>query len=281
MRIALISDIHGNNVALDAVLSECEALGVDQFWFLGDYVAIGPSPDAALRRITSIPHAVFVRGNTDRYVVTREGPPPSLETVRANPDLIPTYAAIAAGFSWTRGFVVATGWFDWLADLPLQHRYVAPNGVRVLAVHASPGADDGEGIHPGRSNDDIARLLSGGEADLVFVGHTHEALVRQVGETLVVNVGCVSNPRGADARASYVVMEVGETEVSFTHRRVAYDYGAFARAVESSRHPSVDFIMSHQRGEQLCRSPHADHVPLQLGTTTRITAPPFAHRDNP
>jgi predicted phosphodiesterase len=281
VRIALISDIHGNNFALEAVLSECETLGVDQFWFLGDYVAIGPSPDAVLRRITSIPHAVFVRGNTDRYVVTGERPPPSLETVRANPDLIPTYAAIAAGFTWTRGFLVATGWFDWLADLPLQHRYVAPNGVRILAVHASPGEDDGEGIHPGRSNDDIARLLNGGEADLVFIGHTHEALVRRVGETLVVNVGCVSNPRGADARASYVVMDVGETEVSFTHHRVAYDYGAFARAVESSRHPSVDFIMSHQRGEQLSRSPHPDHIPLQLGTTTRLTAPPFAHKGNP
>jgi predicted phosphodiesterase len=273
VRIALISDIHGNSLALEAVLVHSQTLGVDRFWFLGDYVAIGPSPDAVLRRITSLPHAVFVRGNTDRYVVTGDGPPPSLETVRANPDLIPRYAAIAAAFTWTRGFLVATGWFDWLADLPIQHHYVAPNGVRILAAHASPGEDDGEGIHPGTSNDEIVSLVSGCEADLVFVGHSHEALVRQVGETLVVNVGCVSNPRGADARASYVVMDVGETEVSFTHHRVAYDYEAFARSVESSRHPSVDFIMSHQRGEQPARQPHADHVTLQLGMTIRLTAP--------
>ena len=280
MRIALISDIHGNSLALEAVLAECEALGVDRFWFLGDHVALGPSPDAVLRRITSLPNAVFVRGNTDRYVVTGDGPPPSLETVRANPELIPRYAEIAAGFTWTRGFVVASGWFDWLAALPLQHHYVAPNGVRILAVHASPGEDDGEGIHPASSNDDVASLVGGFDADLLFVGHTHEALVRQVGETLVVNLGCVSNPRGADARASYVVMDIGETEVSITHHRVAYDYEAFARVVESSRHPSVDFIMSHQRGEQPTRQPHADHVPLQLGVTTRLTAPAVTSKGN-
>jgi predicted phosphodiesterase len=273
VRIALISDIHGNSIALEAVLADCAALGVDRFWFLGDHVALGPSPDAVLRRITSLPHSVFVRGNTDRYVVTGEGWPLSLEEVRANPALIPRYAEIAAGFAWTRGFLVATGWFDWLGDLPLQHHYVAPNGVRILAVHASPGDDDGEGLHPGSSDEDIASLVNGCDADLLLVGHTHEALVRQVGETLVVNLGCVSNPRGADARASYVVMDVGETNVSITHHRVSYDYEAFARSVESSRHPSVDFIMSHQRGEQPARQPHADHVPLQLGMTTRLTAP--------
>lgn len=273
VRIALISDIHGNSIALEAVLADCETTGVDRFWFVGDYVALGPSPDAVLRRITSIPDAVFVRGNTDRYVVTGDGPPPTLETVRANPALIPTYAAIAASFAWTRGFVVATGWYDWLADLPLEHRYLAPNGVRILAVHASPGDDDGEGIHPGRSNDDIASLVRGCDADLVVVGHTHEPFVRQVGATLVVNVGSVSNPRGDDARASYVVMDVDDRAVSFTHHRVAYDYEAFASEVVLSRHPGASFIMSHQRGEQLARPPHADHIPPHLGKTVRVTAP--------
>jgi putative phosphoesterase len=276
VRIALISDIHGNAIALDAVLADCESVGVEQFWFVGDHVALGPSPDAVLRRVTAIPHAVFVRGNTDRYVVTGEGPPPSLGMVRADPALIPIFAAIAASFAWTRGFAVATGWFDWLAALPLEHRYVAPNGVRILAVHAAPGDDDGEGIHPGRSNNDIARLVAESDADLLFVGHTHEAMVRQVGRTLVVNLGCVSNPRGPDRRASYVVLEVDESEVSFTHRRVAYDHEAFARAVESSRHPAAGFIMSHQHGEQHERRPHADHVALHLGKATRLSATTIA-----
>src|SRR5262245_35633750 len=228
MRIALISDIHGNDIALEAVLLDCAAAGVTHFWFLGDYAAIGPEPAAGLRRITDLPNAVFLRGNTDRYVVTGEAPPPTLETVRSHPALIETYAGIAASFAWTRGYVTATGWFDWLATLPLEYRYIAPNGARILAVHAAPGSDDGEGIHAGRSNADIAGLVEGCEADLIFVGHTHEPFVRRVGSLLVVNLGCVSNPRSDDLRASYVLLDLDETDVSFVHRQVEYDHALFA-----------------------------------------------------
>jgi predicted phosphodiesterase len=270
MRIALISDIHGNNIALEAVLADCAVLGVDHFWFIGDYAAIGPEPDAVLRRIAAFTNAVFLRGNTDRYVVTGEGPPPTLEAVRSNPALIETYAGIAASLAWTRGFVTASGWFDWLAALPLTHRYTAPNGIRILAVHAAPGTDDGEGIHAGRSNAELADLINGCNADLIFVGHTHESLVRCVGSMLVANLGSVSNPRSDDLRASYVLLDVTATAVSFVHRRVAYDYGAFAEAVRLSRHPSASFIMSYQLGEQSGRSPHADHVPLDVGRVVHV-----------
>ena len=152
MRIALIADIHGNVVALDAVLADCRSCGVEQFWFIGDFAAIGPEPSAVLERVAALDGARFTRGNTDRYLVTRDGPPPHLSTVERDPALISTYAGIAASLAWTRGFVTATGWFDWLAQLPLEIRTGAPNGTRILAVHASPGQDDGEGVHPGRSN---------------------------------------------------------------------------------------------------------------------------------
>ena len=271
MRIALISDIHGNSVALEAVLADCAALSVAHFWFIGDYAAIGPDPDAVLRRIAALPNAHFLRGNTDRYVVTGDGPPPALGAVRSNPALIETYAGIAASTAWTRGFITATGWFDWLAALPLDHRYTAPNGARILAVHAAPGSDDGEGIHAGRSNAELGGLIHGSDADLVFVGHTHEPLVRRVGTTLVVNLGSVSNPRSDDLRASYVVLDLAAPGVSLAHRRVAYDYAAFAEAVRLSRHPAASFIMSYQRGEQPGHPPHADHVPLEPGTVVHVT----------
>jgi hypothetical protein len=74
VRIGLISDIHGNVVALDAVLADCRASGVEHFWFLGDFAAIGPEPAAALERVTQLGNVQFTRGNTDRYVVSGEGP---------------------------------------------------------------------------------------------------------------------------------------------------------------------------------------------------------------
>ena len=100
-----------------------------------------------------------VRGNTDRYIVTGEGPTPTLEQARADPELVDLYARVTGSFSWTRGFVTSAGWFDWLERLPLEVRLTLPDGSRLLAVHASPGLDEGEGIHPGQSNARIARLV--------------------------------------------------------------------------------------------------------------------------
>ena len=89
MRIAILSDIHGNSIALDAVLGDLERRGgADQHWLLGDLVAMGPDPIGVLERITALPNASFVRGNTDRYLVTGERPPPTIEAAVGDPELI-------------------------------------------------------------------------------------------------------------------------------------------------------------------------------------------------
>src|SRR5687767_6042410 len=126
MRIALLSDVHGNPIALTAVLRDARAAGVDRFWILGDLAAIGPEPVAAVESVASLDNALLTRGNTDRYVVTGDGPPPSLAAARANPELIATYAGIAASLAWTRGFITGAGWFEWLEALPLDLRLTLP-----------------------------------------------------------------------------------------------------------------------------------------------------------
>lgn len=248
MRIALLSDIHGNLTALDAVLADARARGVDAFRVIGDFAAIGPEPVAVLERVAGLSDALFTRGNTDRYLVTGERPPPHLAAVQADPRLVPLYAGIAASFAWTQGHLAGTGWLETLEQLPLEIRFDAPDGTRILAVHAAPGTDDGEGLHAGRSDTELATLLEGCDADVVFVGHTHEPMVRHVGDRTIVNLGSISNSRSADIRASYVVLELTTSGIEFTHHRVAYDYDAFADIVRASRHPSSDFILGHLRG---------------------------------
>lgn len=269
MRIAIISDIHGNPVALAAVLRDAASAGVERFWFLGDHCAIGPEPSAVLERIARLPDATLTRGNTDRYAVTGEGPPPGLNAVREDPELIPVFARIAASFAWTRGHLTATGWLGWLESLPLEIRFELGE-IRVLAVHAAPGKDDGPGVHPGSSDVELADMMAEADADLLFVGHTHEALVRRAGDGIVVNLGSVSNPRAPDLRASYVILEATSAGVELEPRRVAYDHESFVASVLRSRHPAADFILAHQRGEVCGTAPHADHVPVARGTTVRL-----------
>ncbi len=247
--IALISDIHGNRVALDAVLADCASAGVAEYWVLGDLVALGPDPVGVLERLTALPNARFIRGNTDRYVVTGDRPPPYAHDVGADPALLRVYAEVAGTFAWTQGALTAGGWLDWLAGLPLELRETLPDGTDFLGVHAAPGTDDGDGIQPDAPNDALRALLAGCGADLICVGHTHLALDRALERWRVVNPGSVSNPRGHDLRASYVLLDADADGYRCAHRRVDYDRAQVVARLRAQRHPGAEFIIRHMRGE--------------------------------
>ena len=109
MRIAILSDIHGNPIALDAVLADAQLLGVEAYWVLGDLVAIGHSPVEVLERLVRLDNAVLVRGNTDRYVVTGAGPRPTREEAKVDPKHVDRVVDVAASFAWTRVSFPAMG----------------------------------------------------------------------------------------------------------------------------------------------------------------------------
>lgn len=251
MRIALISDIHGNRIALDAVVADAAAHDVDEWWVLGDLVAIGPDPVATLERLTDLRGVRFVRGNTDRYVVTGARPAPHLGDVERDPSLRPLFDAIEASFSWTRDQLSTDGWLDLLAELPAEQRADLPDGTRLLGVHASPRSDDGAGITPDLPEAKLAAMLAGVDADVVCGGHTHLATDRQVGETRAINLGSVSNPMASDLRATYVLVDADRHGHRLVHRRVAYDHDAVIARLRTVGHPEADYIGSFQRGEQV------------------------------
>jgi predicted phosphodiesterase len=249
MRIALMSDIHGNPIALDAVLQDIDLEGgVDAYWILGDLVALGHGPVEVLERLLKLPDAQFARGNTDRYVCTGDRPGPTLEEARADVNLMRTLVEVAGTFAWTQGAITTAGWLEWLSDLPLELRALLPDGTGLLGVHASPGSDE-VGIHPTSSEAEIASLLTDCEADLVVVGHTHVPLDVQVNDKRVVNVGSVSNPVLPDLRASYAIIDSDESGHEIQTRKVAYDREAVVAALQRIRHPGAGFIIRHMRGE--------------------------------
>ena len=121
MKLALISDIHGNSVALDAVLADIDSQGsVDEVWVLGDLAALGPDPVGVLERLNALPKVRFLRGNTDRYLVKGDRPPPSLDQAAQDPSLIPHIVQMNSSFAWTLGALAVTGWMDFMKALPLE-----------------------------------------------------------------------------------------------------------------------------------------------------------------
>lgn len=249
MRLAILSDTHGNPIAIDAVLADIEARGgVDGHWVLGDLAAIGYDPVRALERLTALPNVRFVQGNTDRYLVTSDRPPPSIPEAAANPDLLPVLVEVAHSFAWTQGYVTAAGWYDWLAALPFAQRETLPDGTRMLGVHVAPDRNDGEGVHPLLPEQTVRTMLDGCKADLVVVGHMHIPVEHTLDGMRVVNVGSVNNPWAPDLRASYVILTATDAGYEIEHRRVAYDGAAVIQAVERSHHPAGEFIINHFRG---------------------------------
>jgi predicted phosphodiesterase len=254
MRLAILSDIHGNPLALDAVLADIQSQGeVDAYWMLGDFAALGYDPVTPLERMTALSHASFTRGNTDRYVVTMDLP---VQPEKALQDhaLLPEVIELVRSFSWTRGYLSAAGWLDWLTNLPLEVHLTLPDGTRLLGVHASPGRDDGPGIQPKHSDDQLEHRLAGCEADVVIVGHTHVPLDRQVGRIRVINLGSVSNPVTPGLQASYALLDADEYGYRIQLRLVDYDRGAVIKAIEQSRHPTPSFLIAFMRGERVTSS---------------------------
>jgi predicted phosphodiesterase len=254
MRIAILSDIHGNPIALDAVLADIQTQGkIDSYWVLGDFSAIGYDPVTPLEQMVKLPNARFVRGNTDRYTVTGDLFM-NQEKVKENPSLLSQLVEMAQSFAWTRGYLTATGWLGWLANLPLEQRVTLPDGTRLLGVHASPGRDDGAGIQPQHSDAELETLLAGCEADLVIVGHTHIPLDRRVGNVHVINLGSVSNPITPGLQATYVILDADSNDYTVQFRRVDYDRLAVIKAIEQVNHPTSSYLLQFMRGERLIQT---------------------------
>jgi len=249
LKIAILADIHGNTMALENVLEDAESIGLDEYWFLGDYSAIGYDPVGVLERITNLSNARFIHGNTDHYLVTGELPWMDLDEAIKDLAHARTHVQVARSFAWTTGAVGATGWLRWFKALPLDFRFSLPDGTRILAAHAAPGTDDGMGININTSDEELSALVENSEADLVLVGHTHLPFDRMAGNIRVVNPGSVSNPFPPDLRASYAILEANERGYSIHHRRVDYDRNAVIQAVRDVNHPALDYIERFMKGE--------------------------------
>jgi predicted phosphodiesterase len=247
VRIAILSDIHGNPIALDAVLADLAARGgADSYWVLGDLSALGYDPATPIERVRQLPNVQCVRGNTDRHVV--EGPrAPAIDTLAGDQARLDGAVLLSRSFGWTQGYLAARGVLGWLADLGLELRTTLPDGTRLLGVHAAPGQDDGPGVNPRQSDDEVRAALRGAEADLVVVGHVHYPHDRTVDGVRVVVTGGVSNPPADDLRAKYLVVDADASGHRVERHFVEYDREAVLAALAGN--PSEAYVARFFRGE--------------------------------
>jgi predicted phosphodiesterase len=241
-RLAVLSDLHGNLLALEAVLADLEAQGApDVTWVLGDLAAFCPWPAETVAQVQALPAAAFLQGNTDRYLVTGRRPavPPagSPEEWAAMPDVL---AERDANFRWT---VARLPYADseFLRNLPDRLMMDVPGFGGVVAVHAN-ARDDETFVRPGASEGEVRDCFAGLDGALVLYGHTHCPVDRTVGGVRFVNGGSVGMPLDGDPRSGYVLLDFVRGGCEVTFRRVAYDRDALLSELARLDHPARRWV---------------------------------------
>ncbi len=243
MRLAMLSDIHGNSMALDAVLDDIRAQGgVDGYWILGDHVNQGYDPVGVMGRLGQLSKTRCVWGNTDRYVVKGGRRGPSIERIEKDLSLLSALVSVEQGNGWTRGALSATGWFEWLRDLPFVQRTVLPDGTRLLGVHASLVSDE-LGFVENTTPEELRQRFPDCQADLVFAGHTHEEADLSCDGVRYLTLGGVANPLTGDRRANYAILQADKSGYTVIRRRVDFDYDKLVEAIRATHHPSEQFLL--------------------------------------
>lgn len=223
MRALIVSDIHSNLQAFDAVLADAEdAGGYDVAWFLGDLVGYGADPAACIDRLRRLPH-VAIAGNHDHAV-----------TGQLNPDLFNGAARAAA--LWTTqqlsddemAYLVAlpevrqTGKFTHvhgsLRDPVMEYLISEPAALATFSLMETPFCLVGHSHYP------LAWTEEDGRAGVELLDPSEPVLL-DPGQRMIVNPGSVGQPRDGDWRASYVIYdsEAGGPAGALHHHRVEYD----------------------------------------------------------
>ena len=227
MKIGVITDIHNNLPALDAVLMRL--MDCDRILCCGDIIGIGPHPEEVVQRLMAVPNLTAVRGNHDRYLL--EGMPAS----------VPNDEHMDEGemgmHRWEHARLSAES-VAFLRALPCRADLML-EGLHIAAMHYCMDADH-RYINYTRnpSPADLDRMFAGETADVILYGHDHSPCIQRTDDSLYINPGSLGCPArdGNIARGGILAIENGHA--AFTPLRIKYDAASVVADIDRYAYPS-------------------------------------------
>lgn len=217
MKIAVLSDIHGNLLALEAVLEDIQKKGCEKILFLGDYALAGPEPGDTVNFCISLSehdNVEMIQGNTDKMIADFS------EDIYNN---VAQGAPVMANALREEAKTLSNNQIEFLRNLPTQ-KELTVDGVKILMVHGSPRRNN-EDILPNTPLEEVEEMLKGTDADLILCGHTHLPCGFQTTtKQTVVNDGSVGRPFTQNPESCYAIISTtGDGGFEVEHNFVKYD----------------------------------------------------------
>jgi putative phosphoesterase len=245
-RLAVLSDVHGNLSALEAVRAAIRKEKPDITMIAGDLVMNGPEPAATVEvlRAMEAEGAIVVQGNTDIAVA-------DADYAAAFPWLPDGVSdAVRAVAEWTHD-ALDDDQLGWLRGLPAERR-IRINGTLVLATHASPGSQtsgfDRE-LDPSTTLERLART----DARVICCGHTHLPEIREFGWQVIVNGGSAGYVFDGDPTATWALVTFDGEDVTSEIRRTTFDALGTAEAISARGLPGDVYRAATVRTGKLVR----------------------------
>jgi len=240
MRIAFISDIHGNFTAFQAVLADIKSQPVDQIVCLGDTVTLGPQPIEVLNALREL-KCLYVKGNHDAAVLNPENANQHEITNHLVPDL-----------QWCKNRLSAED-IEFIKSFQPMLEIDLPKGNQILAFHGSPLSTT-DIIQATTSNEQLDVYFGGQKANIFIGGHSHIQMVRRYDNKLILNSGSTGNVfkfaylRGKPVYllpwAEYMIINQSGESLSIDARRVYFDTEELLKKVKESDLPGANWWLS-------------------------------------
>src|SRR3954469_22244875 len=233
MRLAVVSDIHGNLTALEAVIADIERRAADRVVHAGDLALAGCQPSEVVDRVRELGWPGIV-GNTDELLWRAEE---QAVRERRAPKLHELLRLLFEEYAPATQQLLGDERVSWLRRLPGEHRE-----QDAVLVHASPG-DLWRAPMPDADDVQISGTYGPCDAETVVYGHIHRPYVRRLDQFTITNSGSVGSPFDGDPRASYLLLEAGEAQVV----RVEYDIEREVDLLLRSGYPDARRIAETRR----------------------------------
>ena len=236
-RIALVSDIHGNLLALRRVLQDIRSIGVEQIACLGDVATLGPHPHEVLAMVKEACD-FFILGNHDEYLF-------DAAAILEHSSSAPVLATVEQCRSQ-----LSPGELDFIRGFKRKVSVPLPGAGSLLLFHGSPESNHRD-LLAETPETELSLSLSGHAGTVMAGGHTHIQMLRQHRGTLLVNPGSVGlpferfvagGPPSILAHAEYAIVEARGGDVSIQLRRVGLDRSLLAEAARSWDGPLSNYL---------------------------------------